>query len=128
VNEVRGAELESYFERVHLGVGTLALHRKNLTEAASLKVRDYAARGLPFMLAYHDKDVEQNEGLLPFRLRLEEGEEPVHMETVIDFVRRIQAIPGAASQMRNAARATMDIGVKMGALRNFLIQVNDSKK
>ena len=40
-----------------VGIGTLALHRKELTEAAPLKVREYLAAGLPVVLAYDDVDL-----------------------------------------------------------------------
>jgi glycosyltransferase involved in cell wall biosynthesis len=38
------------------GIGTLALHRKNMHEACPLKVREYLAFGLPTVVAYEDTD------------------------------------------------------------------------
>lgn len=37
-----------------IGIGTLALHRKNMEEACPLKVREYLAYGLPCILGYTD--------------------------------------------------------------------------
>ncbi len=37
-----------------VGVATLALHRKELEEASPLKVREYAALGLPMIIAYNE--------------------------------------------------------------------------
>lgn len=38
------------------GIGTLALHRKNMHEACPLKVREYLAFGLPTVIGYEDTD------------------------------------------------------------------------
>jgi|SRR5687768_1028980 len=40
----------------NIGVGTLALHRKNMDEACPLKLRSYLAYGLPSIIAYQDTD------------------------------------------------------------------------
>jgi hypothetical protein len=39
-----------------IGIGTLALHRKNMNEACALKVREYLACGIPSIIAYKDTD------------------------------------------------------------------------
>ncbi len=44
--------------RADVGIGTLALHRKSMSEACSLKVREYLAVGLPVMYAYRDLDAD----------------------------------------------------------------------
>jgi glycosyltransferase involved in cell wall biosynthesis len=43
--------------RAHVGVGTLALHRKGMSEACPLKSREYLAVGLPLFYACDDPDV-----------------------------------------------------------------------
>lgn len=35
-------------------IGTLALHRKNMTEASPLKTREYLAHGFPVIIGYKD--------------------------------------------------------------------------
>ncbi len=51
-----------------VGLGTLALYRKQMREASPLKVREYLAHGLPTMIGYEDTDFV---GLEPwFLLRL----------------------------------------------------------
>lgn len=41
-------------KRCDIGLSTLALHRKNLNEASSLKCREYLAYGLPVITGYKD--------------------------------------------------------------------------
>ena len=46
--------------KANIGVGTLALHRKNMEEACPLKLRSYLAYGLPSIIAYRDTDFTGN--------------------------------------------------------------------
>lgn len=41
-------------KKCHICIGTLALHRKGLSEASPLKVREYLAYGFPVLLGYDD--------------------------------------------------------------------------
>ena len=42
--------------QAHIGIASLALHRKNMQEASPLKLREYFAAGLPAITAYRDTD------------------------------------------------------------------------
>jgi hypothetical protein len=55
--ERRGAELDALMAEMNLAVSTMALFRKKMEEACSLKTREYVARGIPFILAYRDPDL-----------------------------------------------------------------------
>lgn len=54
---VIGENLISLYRNMDFGVGTLALHRKNMDEASPLKTREYAANGLPIIAGYDDTDL-----------------------------------------------------------------------
>lgn len=47
-------EYVKILEKCHICIGTLALHRKNLSEASPLKLREYLAYGYPTILGYQD--------------------------------------------------------------------------
>jgi|GEM_PF-98770 len=51
---LQGTKLESVIASCHIGLGTLALHRKGMDEACPLKTRDYLAHGMPLVLGYRD--------------------------------------------------------------------------
>lgn len=53
-----GKDLDAVFKGADVGIGTLAAHRKLLSQASSLKSREYCARGLPFVSADHDPAFE----------------------------------------------------------------------
>lgn len=51
------AELEGFFETIHIGLCSLSQCRKGIFLNSDLKSRDMAARGLPFVLAITDPDL-----------------------------------------------------------------------
>ncbi|MDR6566555.1 glycosyltransferase [Chitinophaga ginsengisegetis] len=59
-------ELSDLYEKVDIGIGTLALHRKGMKEACPLKVREYLSWGLPVILGYDDTDIKN----VPFALNI----------------------------------------------------------
>jgi len=52
-------ELENIVSRCDIGVSSLAVHRKNMNEASSLKSRQYLAQGLPIIIGYQDTDLSE---------------------------------------------------------------------
>lgn len=74
-------ELEKQYEKVHIGVGTLALHRVGLMDNYSLKHREYAAFGLPFVMSKGDDVFEQS----PFVMTVERDEEPINIAALVEF-------------------------------------------
>jgi len=80
-----------------VGIGTLALHRKNMEEASPLKVREYLALGLPVIIGYVDTDFPNG---APFLLRLPNTENNVEqsVELIKEFVEswRGKRVPRAA--------------------------------
>jgi glycosyltransferase involved in cell wall biosynthesis len=55
-----GEDLDAFFDRCHLAVGSLAIHRLGLKESAILKLREYCARGIPFFYSGFDSDFGEN--------------------------------------------------------------------
>ncbi|MEQ6167993.1 glycosyltransferase family 4 protein [Ekhidna sp. MALMAid0563] len=51
-------ELIALYARMNIAIGSLALYRYNLNEACTLKVREYAACGLPMILGHIDTDLD----------------------------------------------------------------------
>lgn len=53
---LKSEDLDVLYKRCAVGVGTLALYKKNMNEACPLKVREYVANGLSLILGYIDTD------------------------------------------------------------------------
>lgn len=74
-------ELEIEYSQTHFAIGTLALHRIGLMDNYSLKHREYAAFGLPFVMSLGDKFFENS----PFVFVVDRDEEAIDMEKLIAF-------------------------------------------
>lgn len=63
-NNMNSRQLVELYSWMDIGIGTLALHRKNMEEASPLKVRDYLLNGLPVIIGYDDTDLKGQKFLL----------------------------------------------------------------
>lgn len=100
-----GEELLSYYRRADAGVSTLGCFRRGLTHCSSLKAREYAALGLPFLYAYSDDALP---GDAPWALRLSNDDTPVDMGRVAAFVEQCREDPRIVLQEREYAQEVYD--------------------
>jgi hypothetical protein len=71
---LQGIELDSVFNRVHLGLGSLGMHRLLLNSGNSLKNKEFCARGLPFVISAEDTDFPSH---FPYIWRVSADESPI---------------------------------------------------
>lgn len=78
---------EPLLAQADVAIGTLALHRKGMNEACSLKIREYLAYGLPVIIGHKDTDFPRG---APFILELPNTEDNVesNIAKIEDFVYR----------------------------------------
>jgi len=88
-----------------------------MKQACPLKVREYTARGVPFVIAYDDIDLEDN---LPFYLRLPSDNSPIDMEKIVRWADNVLKDKDIPFYMREYALNKMDWRVKMKQLKDFL--------
>lgn len=55
-----GQQLDEIYDKAHVGVSSLGLHRKGIFEASDLKTREYVARGLLVLGSGKDADFNDN--------------------------------------------------------------------
>ncbi len=113
---LRGAELDGVLAEMNLGVSTLGLHRKQMTEACALKTREYVARGLPFIVGHWDVDLSHVPEGREFFLRVPADDRPINIERILEFaesVARDVGAPRLTELMRTYALAHMDWRPKM---------------
>lgn len=104
---------QSILEKADVGIGTLALHRKNMQEASALKVREYLACGLPVIIGYEDTDLSNT---LPFILKLGNYEENVRdsVQKIKEFVEQWKG-----RRIDRKLISKIDTGVKEKKRLNF---------
>ena len=117
-----GKELDEIFDNSHIAISTLGIHRKNLKYGSTLKVREYMARGITFVISHIDEDIENS---FPLYLKLSSNDNPINMYDLIEFTREIYITYGISisSVMRNYALKKMDYKVKANDFLDFILNL-----
>ena len=79
-----GTELDNLFDRCDFGIGSLGRHRVGIDKIKTLKNREYAARGIPFIYSETDCDFDSK----PYVLKAPADESPIEIQRIIDFYKR----------------------------------------
>jgi hypothetical protein len=113
------AELDMLYQKVDVGIGTLALHRKSMNQATPLKTREYLAYGIPVLGAYRDPDLLD----CPFYLQLPNT--PECATCSIALVRNFVSLWKGQTIDREMVRERIGADVKERARLKFLAQLSD---
>ena len=84
-----GKDLDAVFEKCQFAIGSLARHRSGITVIKTLKNREYATRGLPFMYSEQDSDFDNQ----PYVIKAPSDESPIDIKQIIDFIGRCRMKP-----------------------------------
>ena len=77
-----GDELTNVFNQCQFAIGSLGRHRSGITVIKTLKNREYATRGIPFVYSEQDSDFDHQ----PYVLKAPADESPLDIQTIIDFM------------------------------------------
>ena len=114
-----GSDLDPLFDRYHIAVGSLGIHRNGMEQASALKVREYCARGMPCMISNIDPDFPAP---FPWCLHLDADETPISIDTVLAFSSTVFLDPDHPRKMRAYAREHLDWSIKMMDLKRFILK------
>ena len=89
-----GDKLDEVFNQCVFAIGSLGRHRSGITNIKTLKNREYAARGIPFIYSETDNDFEDK----PYIIKVPADESPVNIRQIIDFIDTHDVNP---SEIRN---------------------------
>lgn len=121
-----GAEHDQIMKGMNCAVSTMALYKKDMNEACSLKTREYTARGIPFVLAYKDPDLQHVDKDCEFYLSFANDESEIQIEKIISFAGRMTKKSHKESisdYMREYALKYMDWTAKMTKYSEFLEEI-----
>ncbi|MCL1797536.1 MAG: glycosyltransferase [Eggerthellaceae bacterium] len=120
------AELDSLYDQCSLAVESLGFHRRaGLTVSASLKSREYLAKGIPFISAneidlFPDKPVD-------FFLQIPSDETSVDIDKLLEFHDSLYASESQESlikRMRAFAEAHIGMNQAMQKVTNYILENN----
>jgi len=77
-----GSELDAVFNQCQFAIGSLARHRSGISVIKTLKNREYATRGIPFIYSEQDSDFDQQS----YVLKAPADESPIDIQQIIDFM------------------------------------------
>ena len=84
-----GEELDKVFNISCFAIGSLARHRSGITVIKTLKNREYATRGIPFIYSEQDSDFDNQ----PYVLKAPADETPIDIQQIFDFIDHHQFQP-----------------------------------
>lgn len=84
-----GKELDELFDQADFAIGSLARHRTCIDKIKTLKNREYAARGIPFIYSETDEDFDN----MPYILKVRADESPVSINSILHFHRQLTLTP-----------------------------------
>ena len=115
-----GEELEQIYEHAFIGLDGLARHRSGNFTNSSLKSREYAAMGIPFISSV---DIDFAEETWPYVMHITQDETPVDMNEVIVFFDGIYSNKDCneiANEIRNYAKSRCDMSVVMQPVLDYI--------
>lgn len=83
-----GENLDKIFNQASLGIASLGRHRSGITNIKTLKNREYAARGIPFVYSEIDDDFEHQ----PYIMKINADESPININDIITFYKNVKTI------------------------------------
>jgi len=92
-----GKDLDDMFDMADFAVGSLARHRSGITEIKTLKNREYAVRGIPFVYSETDEDFDN----APYIIKAPADESPINIQRIIDFYDNLKI---SADEIRNSVK------------------------
>ena len=81
-DQLFGEELNQVFNQCCFAIGSLARHRSGISVIKTLKNREYATRGIPFIYSEQDGDFDHQ----PYVIKAFPDESPIIIQQIIDFV------------------------------------------
>lgn len=88
---VYGKELDELFNMADFAIGSLGRHRCGITNIKTLKNREYAARGIPFIYSEHDEDFEN----MPYIIKAAADDTPISIKGLLDEIHQLKELTPA---------------------------------
>lgn len=109
-------------DNTDIAFNSLGLHRINLNEVSTLKIKKYLSKGIPVVTSCSDVDIDRNS---EFLLKVPADDSPIDINAVVSFARRIYQIPEINTKIRNYAFDKLDWNKKTKNLFSFLCNLSN---
>jgi len=96
----KGKELDDIFKRADVAVASLAAHRRGGKITSELKVKEYCARGIPYIATSVDTAMPKD---APFIRQIVGDDTPVNIQEIVEFAKKCRQNDNLATEMREFA-------------------------
>ena len=110
-----GQELDKVFDQCQFAIGSLARHRSGISVIKTLKNREYASRGLPFIYSEQDSDFNDK----PYVLKAPADESPIDIDRIISFWDNLKIRPEQIRQTVEHLSWKVQMQIVIDALFNI---------
>lgn len=114
-----GEALDAEFEWCDMGIASLGRHRNGITRIKTLKNREYAARGIPFVYSEQDADFDA----MPYVMKAPADDSPLDIEALVRFYDGV-AMPPAA--IRASIEGTLSWERQMARVVEEMCRLNEN--
>lgn len=80
--QLKGAKLDAIYDNSDIAMGSLGFYKANLQSGAPIKLREYCARGIPFVYGYNDISFSKNDY---FTYQVSNDATPIDIRKIIEF-------------------------------------------
>ncbi len=84
--KLEGKNLDEVYDNSDIAIGSLGMYKTGVKSAAPIKLREYCARGIPFIYGYDDISFDDQ---VYFGHRVSDDATPIDIEEVINFYERL---------------------------------------
>jgi glycosyltransferase involved in cell wall biosynthesis len=114
---VHGKELDRLMAEAHVGISSIGMHRLDV-DTSNIKSREFCARGLPFCIAYPDRDFPAT---LPSVYHLPAADDPVNISALVNWYNQLRFTdPAYPATLRAHAEAHLTWDAKMAPVTEWL--------
>ena len=111
-----GESLNQVFDKCDIGIGALAIHRKGSYKLSELKIREYTARGLPFVYNAYEPQIQN----CFFGFKVAAVDEPTDIEEIVKFYSEFDYSQENLMLMRNFAEENFSAKKQLGIVNNVI--------
>lgn len=101
-----GEALDAEFDWCDMGIASLGRHRSGITRIKTLKNREYAARGIPFVYSEEDSDFDTQ----PYVMKAPADESPLDIAALLRFY---DSVPLTPAEIRASVEASLSWEAQM---------------
>ncbi|WP_195947759.1 glycosyltransferase [Paraclostridium bifermentans] len=123
-----GEELEKIYNKSDIAIGSLGMHRIGMKDGYTLKLREYCARGIPFIKSYYDKVFD--ESYFKYMINFPCNDCAIDMSEIIRFYEEIKIIDKdiRIDYMREFAKENLTWEKQMKKIDDYIVKNYNTSK